>query len=41
MTNEIGHKISEGDLIRVREYELSVEESGLLKTTKICVKTVF
>jgi putative hemolysin len=41
MTAEMGHKISTGDTLRVGEFELTVEEAGLLKGTKISVKTVF
>jgi CBS domain containing-hemolysin-like protein len=41
MTKEMGHKISTGDTLRVGEFELTVEEAGLLKGTKISVKTVF
>lgn len=41
MEGELGHKLAQGDSMRVGEFELTVEEAGLLKGTKISVKTIF
>lgn len=41
MTQELGHRPNKGDYVRVDQFELTVEEAGLLKGKKISIRTVF
>lgn len=41
MTKELGHRPNKGDYIRVDQFELTMEEAGLLKGKKISIRTVF
>lgn len=41
MTEELGHRPNKGDYIRVDQFEITMEEPGLLKGKKISIRTVF
>lgn len=41
MTKELGHRPNKGDLVRVGQYEITMQEAGLLKGKKILIRTVF
>jgi CBS domain containing-hemolysin-like protein len=41
MAKELGHRPNKGDYVRVDQFELTVEEAGLLKRNKISIRTVF
>jgi CBS domain containing-hemolysin-like protein len=41
MTKELGHRPNKGDYVRVDQFELTMEEAGLLKGKKISIRTVF
>lgn len=41
MTKELGHRPNKGDYVRVDQFELTMEEPGLLKGKKISIRTVF
>ncbi|MEI8300619.1 MAG: hemolysin family protein [Chlamydiota bacterium] len=41
MTEELGHRPNKGDYVRIDQFELVMEEAGLLKGKKIAVRTIF
>lgn len=41
MIEELGHRPSTGESVRVDQYELTMEEAGLIKGKRISIKTVF
>jgi len=41
MTDKLGHRPNKGDAVRFDQFELTMEEAGLLKGKKISVRTVF
>jgi CBS domain containing-hemolysin-like protein len=41
MTKELGHRPNKGDHVRVEQFELRMEEGGLLQHKKISIRTVF
>jgi len=41
MMQELGHRPTKGDYIRVDQFEITMEEAGLLKGKKISIRTVF
>ncbi|MCH9630601.1 MAG: hypothetical protein S4CHLAM37_06030 [Chlamydiia bacterium] len=41
MIKELGHRPNKGESVRVDQYELTMEETGLLKGKRISIKTVF
>lgn len=41
MTKQLGHRPNKGDSIKIDQYELTMQEVGLLKGKKISIKTIF
>jgi putative hemolysin len=41
MTKELGHRPNKGDHVRVDQFELTMEEAGILKGKKISIRTMF